>query len=187
MINRTKFYETIRPMFGGKISESQVKGMEAILNEYEANYSTLNLHSLAYIFATAFHEVDKRMQPIEEYGKGKGRKYGTYQKMDGTQYLGYPHIYYGRGFVQLTWYENYEKAGKKLGIDLLNKPQLALDLEVATKILFQGMVDGWFTGRKLSQYFEGKIDYQGARRIINGTDKAIMIAGYAQTFFNGLK
>lgn len=49
------------------------------------------------------------------------------------------------------------------------------------------MVDGWFTGRKLSQYFEGKIDYQGARRIINGTDKAIMIAGYAQTFFNGLK
>lgn len=174
-------------MFGGKITESQVKGMEAILDEYEANYSTLSLHALAYILATTYHECARTMQPIEEYGKGRGRDYGLYKKMDGTSYLGYPHIYYGRGFVQLTWFENYEKAGKKLGVDLLNKPELALSLPIATKILFAGMVEGWFTGRKLSQYFEGKIDFQGARRIINGTDKAVMIAGYAQTFYNGLK
>ena len=45
------------------------------------------------------------------------------------------------------------------------------------------MEEGWFTGKKLSNYLDGNLaDYPGARRIINGTDKANMIAGYANEF-----
>jgi putative chitinase len=54
--------------------------------------------------------------------------------------------------------------------------------------MFEGMIHGWFTGRKLSQYFSvTKTDWINARKIINGRDKDVLIAGYAQAFFNGLK
>jgi predicted chitinase len=108
--------------------------------------------------------------------------------MDRKPYTTPDQLYYGRGFVQLTWYENYQKAGKKFGIDLLNNPDLACDLQIATDIMFEGMIHGWFTGRKLSQYFSAtKTDWINARKIINGRDKDVLIAGYAQAFFNGLK
>lgn len=186
MINRFNFFNTIRPIFGGSLSSKQVQGMSEILTAYEKKYPTLSLHSVAYILATAFHETARTMQPIEEYGKGRGREYGTHKRMDGKSY-DLPHLYYGRGFVQLTWYENYEKAGKILGVDLLNHPQLALNMEIAVNIMFEGMIAGWFTGRRLSHYFGEKNDLIGARKIINGRDKAELIAGYAQVFYNGLK
>jgi fumarate reductase subunit D len=45
------------------------------------------------------------------------------------------------------------------------------------------MRTGMFTGRKLSDFFNDKrTDYKNARRIINGTDEASKIAGYAHEF-----
>jgi hypothetical protein len=50
------------------------------------------------------------------------------------------------------------------------------------------MVLGLFTGKKLSDYIgPGKCDYVAARRIINGTDRARLIAGYARSFQDALK
>ena len=92
--------------------------------------------------------------------------------------------YYGRGFVQLTWKANYATAGAAIGVDLVRKPELALDPKNATRIMFEGMTKGWFTQKKLSDYFnKTKDDWVGARRIINGQDKAQTIATYEHNFY----
>ena len=93
--------------------------------------------------------------------------------------------YRGRGYVQLTGRENYERFGYRLNIDLVSKPEMACDPDIAMKILFEGMMDGVFTGRSLRQYIKpsaGLRDYVNARRVVNGTDKADLIAGYAGQF-----
>lgn len=187
MINRPFFFNAVRSsIFGGSISQSQVNGLNAILDEWDAS-GLKDDRWLAYMLATTYHETAATIQPIEEYGKGKGRKYGTRRKSDGWPYSDTRAIFYGRGYVQLTWYENYAKAGRILGLDLLNKPELALNPDVAAKIMFAGMTGGWFTGKRLSDYFnDTKEDWVNARRIINGTDRAELIAGYAKKFHAAL-
>ena len=70
----------------------------------------------------------------------------------------------------------------------MNHPELALNPTYAAQIMIAGMREGWFTGKKLSDYIKnGKVDYVGARRIINGTDKAQLIAGYAKQFESALR
>lgn len=191
-MNKEKFYNTIRPLFGGKLSTSQVDGMERIFKEWNASNFT-DLRWLAYIFATSFHETAQRMQPIEEFGRGKGRPYGKKLKHSGVPYTRPNKIYYGRGHVQLTWFENYELMGRLLHVDLLNYPELALDKEISIKIMFEGMTKGSssigdFTGKSLENYFNSTVeDWEGARKIINGNDKKKLIAGYAKKFYEGLK
>ncbi len=185
MIVRALFFNKVRhSLFGNKLNQGQVDGINAIIDEWEsANYS--DLRWLSYIFATTYHETNKTMQPIEEYGKGKGRIYGNPDTVTGK-------VYYGRGFVQLTWASNYKKMGKILGVDLYNKPEIALQMDVATKIMFEGMTTGKsfagdFTGKQLVNYFNKKTnDPLNARRIINGTDKAKLIEGYHYKFLNAL-
>ena len=186
MINRAFFFSHAKQtLFSGKYKQSQVDGLNAILDEWEKNYYEKDDRWLAYMLATAHHETDRRMQPIEEYGKGKNRRYGLRYKMNGMRYTDTSNIFYGRGFVQLTWYENYEKAGKKLGVDLIKNADKALDLKIATQIMFLGMMEGWFTGKRLSNYFNSTTeDVYNARRIINGTDKASLIADYAFTYYS---
>lgn len=135
------------------------------------------------MLATTYHETAATIQPIEEFGKGRKYDYGRRLKMSRKPYTDTNAIFFGRGYVQLTWYENYAKAGRILGLDLLNKPELALNPDVATKILFIGMELGTFTGKRLSDYFnDTKEDWVNARRIINGIDKAQTIAEYAKKF-----
>lgn len=186
MIHRDFFFSNSRKLlFSGKFKQSQVDGLNAVLDEWEKNYPDKDDRWLAYMLATAHHETDRRIQPIEEYGKGKGRPYGSNIKMNRTRYYDTANLFYGRGFVQLTWYENYEKAGAKLGINLIKNPEKALDLKIATKIMFLGMMEGWFTGKKLSNYFNATTeDVYNARRIINGTDKASLIADYAYDYYS---
>lgn len=142
---------------------------------------------LAYALATAYHETAFTLLPIEEYGEGRNKKYGRYYDIDGTQYRNLHHVYYGRGYAQLTWLTNYKKAKDKLGVDFVNKPWLACEPHNALKILIIGMQEGWFTGKKLSDFdLYCGFDYVGARRIINGQDKAQEIAKYAQLFFKNI-
>lgn len=190
MVNKVQFYKTIRKDFG-KLTQSQVDGFEAILNEWNlSKYS--DIRWLAYMLATVWHETAKTVQPIEEYGKGKTRPYGKKLKHSGVAYSAPDKVYYGRGFVQLTWYENYQLLGRLLKVDLLNKPELALDINISTKILFEGMTKGSssvgdFTGRCLEMYFNStKEDLINARRIINGTDKAELISIYYLSFKQAL-
>lgn len=177
-LNRDVFFGQIRGLFG-RISQSQVDGLNSLLDAVGGCL----INEAAYMLATAYHETAATMQPIDEYGKGRGKDYGKRLKMSRKPYSDTLPLYYGRGYVQLTWYENYEKAGKKVGVDLLNEPGLALSAPIAAKIMREGMLEGWFTGKKLSDYIGLRTaDYVGARRIINGTDKANLIAGYAVAF-----
>jgi hypothetical protein len=167
------FYKTVRTVTGG-LDQTQVDVIEALLKA-ASHHST---GWVAYELATAWHEA--RLKPVEEWGKGKGRKYGV---PDGTG-----QIPYGRGLVQLTWDYNYAKADKELGLNgaLVRNYGLALQPDIAVRIMVEGMEEGWFTGRKLATYMpdeRGTIaQFREARRIINGTDKADTIASYAQSF-----
>jgi putative chitinase len=144
-------------------------------------------NACAYVLATSFHETEYTVTPIYEHGERAyfdkyepgtpiGRRLGNTQPGDGFRYR-------GRGYVQLTGRANYEKAGRIIGVDLVNNPDLALDPKIAARILVAGMVSGWFTGKKLSNYIDLQhSDFVNARRIINGTDRANTIALYAQQF-----
>ncbi|RPD50070.1 hypothetical protein DNI29_04535 [Hymenobacter sediminis] len=184
--NIKQFFDSVRSgLFEGRLTQAQVQGIEAILTYYKVRYS--DLESLAYILATAYHETARTMQPVREFGRGKGYDYGRQLRMDRQPYTTPKHIYYGRGLVQLTWYENYQRTGKLIGQDLLNNPDLMLQLDVSVKVLVEGMVGGWFTGKKLADYFLGpKADPYNARRIINGLDKAQLIASYYTVFLDAL-
>lgn len=144
----------------------------------------------AYVLATAHHETAGTMKPVRETLANsdakakelltKAWKAGKMKWVTRDYWSG---GFFGRGYVQLTHEENYRKAGQKLGIDLAGNPSKALEPAIAVEILVLGMRDGWFTGKKLSDYITlAKSDYVGARRIVNGTDRADLIAGYAKAF-----
>ncbi|MDP9855941.1 hypothetical protein [Agrobacterium tumefaciens] len=51
-----------------------------------------------------------------------------------------------------------------------------------------GMLEGLFTGKKLTDYFNlKKDDPVGARAVVNGRDKAKLIAGYYKSFLDALE
>jgi hypothetical protein len=129
------------------------------------------------------------MQPIEEYGRGAKHAYGKPDKVTGV-------TYYGRGDVQLTHKDNYAEQGRRLGLDLVNNPELALDPEVSASIIWEGMVGGLFRrGHSLPRYFPpgGGGDPIQARLIVNGIpkgktlpDRAEEIAAFYRAFLAGL-
>ena len=169
----------------GPMSASQGEGFIRLLQVMMADASLTDLRWAAYMLATVKHECAETWLPIEEYGKGAGRAYGeavTVTDRDGARRT---NVYYGRGYVQLTWKDRYQAVGEALGLSdsLLIRPELALVPETAYSIMSYGMRNGLFTGRRLSMYISGgSADYEGARRIINGTDQAARIAGYARQF-----
>jgi predicted chitinase len=185
-INRRKFYVGYRKEYG-KLSQAQVNSIECIFNEVELQ-KIEDLRQVAYMFATVYHETARTMLPIEEYGKGRTRIYGKRYKHSGAPYSTKYGIMYGRGYVQLTWYENYELMGRLLCLDLLNHPELALVPQHAAKIMVEGMTKGSsnvgdFTGKCLELYFTDTVENpKGARRIINGTDKDDEIAAIYYIF-----
>jgi putative chitinase len=178
-IDRKRFFETVRHNPFHEFGQSQVDGIDAIITEWDKEFPTGDRRWLAYMMATVFWETDHTMRPIREYGEGRGKAYG--HPVNG-------HVYYGRGYVQLTWIANYEKLGKLLGVNLAGNPDLALNPGIAARIMFAGMTKGLFTGKGLANYFDlGKEDWINARRIINGTDHAVTIAGIAKHMYSGLK
>ena len=142
----------------------------------EARLMGLLRNELAYVLATTYHETAHTMKPVREYG---GETYLKSKKY-------YPYV--GMGYVQLTWDYNYKKASSKLGVDFMKNPRLLLEPKYAVKILLVGMKEGWFTGKKLSDYISlQKSDYLNARRIINGVDRAKDISDLAVVYENDLK
>lgn len=193
------FYNFLRAdkMLGPSISESEYQGCKALLTamqeaEWGISYAACGL-------ATAYHETAGTMQPIKEYGgntyfrrmydiegdrPAKAKELGNTVPGDGVQFA-------GRGYVQLTGRNNYAKAAKAIGIDLIGTPDLALKPNVAAEIMVRGMSEGWFTGKKLSDYLPNALgtlaEFKQSRRIINGLDRADDIADYAMRFQKALQ
>jgi hypothetical protein len=183
MIDRDIYFEHVRvSLFNGALEQVHVDGQSVILAvwDYQAGGTPMtDLRWLAYMLATTYHETAQRMWPVTEYG--------SESYLQGKEY--WPYI--GRGFVQLTWEHNYDKASKALALiddrDLVDHPELALDSLIATRILFRGMAEGWFTEKKLGHYFNAdRDDPVNARQIINGNDQDTLIAGHHDKFLAAL-
>jgi hypothetical protein len=195
-MNKAVFFQTLRSsLYKLKMPQQAVDGLNFLL-DHSIRYS-LETPQLAYVLATSYHETGATMQPVREgFAKTNAGAIAAVTKLHEKGYITRNYAlpdkntgksYYGRGHVQLTFLKNYEKEGKELGIDLVNNPDLALELEISAKILFGGMINGRFTGERLSFYIKsGMKDYLNARRIVNGTDKAKLIAGYAAAFEKAL-
>ena len=194
--DRAKFFASVRAdLFNGTLSQDQVNGMNAILAAWEGQVEYTDPRWLAYMLATTYHETAKTMQPIEEYGKGKGMAYGKPDPKTGQ-------TYYGRGYVQLTWRENYARADKELDLTGANSLEWhasnALKPDIASKVMFLGMTEGWFRkGHTLARYFGETADAFNAREIINGDKNKVpswsggvkmgnIIANYYTRFFEAL-
>jgi putative chitinase len=188
-IQRKYFFDSVRgSLFGGDLTQDQVDGMNGLLDR--AEQERIDDRHLAYILGTTFHETAQTMQPIAEYGKGSGRDYGVPAGP-------YDQIYYGRGFVQLTWEANYKTMQEKLGArwggrDIYKDADLALDLDIATDVIFYGMYEGSFTGVGMPKYITvadpvtDTTDFYNCRKVVNGLDCATTIQGYAQKFANAI-
>src|SRR4249919_3619876 len=92
----------------------------------------------------------------------------------------------------LTLEENYRYASTALSLvderDLVEHPEMARDSLIATRVLFRGMAEGWFTKHKLGDYFNDETDDPvNARDIINPGDDEELIAGYHGTFLQAIK
>lgn len=195
------FFDTVRPLFGGKLKQHQVDGLTKIV-EYGLKWHYPTEH-IAYVLATAFHETARWMQPIREgairygpsYTDASARRAVGSLKARGiirTDYSlpagPYGQSYYGRGLVQITWYENYKKFAEILGAPLDEDPDRVLEWPHALDILYMGMRDGVFTGKKLADYkLPG--EFKAARAIVNGDVRknGQAIADEADVFLKALK
>jgi len=199
-INRKFFFDQVRArLFDGRLKQAQVGGLTAILDRWEGTMPGGDDRWLAYMLATAHHETGRTMQAVREtfaatddraiailersFAAGKLARVKTpYWRRDaaGRSWL-------GRGLVQLTHRRNYEAMARETGIDLVARPDRAMEPGVAVAILFAGMIGGSFTGRRLADCFSpAKEDWKGARRIVNGLDRAELVAGYARAYYGAI-
>lgn len=183
MIDRDIYFEYVRDtLFDGALEQIQVDGQSVILAVWDHDGGGTpmdDIRWLAYMMATVYHETARRMWPIREYG--------SESYLQGKPY--WPYI--GRGFVMLTWEDNYRLASTALSLiderNLVGNPDVALDSLIAARIMFRGMAEGWFTGAKLGQYFNDDTDDPvNARQIINGNDDDELIAGYYEIFLDAI-
>ena len=186
------FFDAIRRNpFGGSIGDpKQVDGINRINAAWLASGVT-DSRWVGYALATVFWETDKQMQPIKEYGNDDyffrmydkdgqrphvARDLGNTEPGDGAKFC-------GRGYVMITGRANYTRFADLLDVALVDNPDLALDPDISAQIMVLGMTDGLFTGKKLGDYFKnGSEDWVGARYIINGQDRAQVIAGFGRDF-----
>lgn len=174
---RDAFYQKVAAdLYKGSLPSWQKEPIDRLIDEGLARSRTQE--ETAYVLATAHHETD-RFRAMEEYGEGAGRDYGEPVMLTRGKFA----KYHGRGFVQLTWLRNYAVMSGYIGVDLVNEPDRAKEPAIAAKVIWEGMIRGYFTGKGLADYINADgVDYVNARRIVNGTDKADLIAGYAETF-----
>ncbi|WP_105440988.1 hypothetical protein [Neorhizobium sp. T25_13] len=199
--NRHTFFDLVRTkLFKGRLVAAQVEGMTAILDAWRERDGQGEAQPLSYVLATAFHETAATMQPVREtlaasdrsaitrldeaFAAGRlGSVKTPYWRPDaeGKSWL-------GRGLVQLTHRRNYEAMSAVTGIDLVADPGRAMEMPVSVAILIEGMRRGSFTGRKLGDYFgQGRAEWVGARKIINGNDRADLVARHARVFAEALQ
>lgn len=204
-MNSSIFFDKVRSdVFGGSLSQPQVNGLNALLDAFQ-RFDVTNAHHAANILAQVHHETGGYMSPIKEtvyashsdknpsdatviarlnkaYAEGKLPWVSTPYWRDG---------WFGRGMIQITHKDNYQKVGDALGIDLVADRDRALELETSAAIAVVGMLTGLFTGKKLGDYsFPASLDASpksNPRRIVNGedgTDKKI--AATHRLFYNAL-
>jgi len=217
--DRAKFYAGFRE-FEDELTQQQVNGVNFILDSMEKDPFLKKIEHAAYMFATVKPETAHTYQPIHEYGGYKYfvKRYGSQTKVGrglGNDTPEEGAIYAGRGDVQLTGEDNYEKAeaalrkyypeivkefeqrtGKKFDLTVGDQPNDAGDADnasdpaIAYAIMSFGMHTGMFTGRSLKSHTTAAgFDAYNARDIINADKKknGKTIEGYYNHFLAILK
>ncbi|PZP54841.1 MAG: hypothetical protein DI586_08710, partial [Micavibrio aeruginosavorus] len=189
-LNSTPTLSDVDTIFSGS-ADNYIKKIIGQMIEYGA----IESNQISYVLATAKHETGNFVSFYEQYN-GNAVDYFIDLYGSGTtvgQSLGNlpgPHdetndayVYRGRGFVHITGRDNYDRIGDLIGEDLINYPDLAADPDVAAKIIALGMINGYFTGKKLEDYISNQdVDFFNARKIVNGIDQANLIANYAESY-----
>lgn len=197
MLNGAAFFAVLRErLFDGSLSQSQVDGINRLVAAFTL-YGTGDRRHLSYGCATSYHETGRRMQPVREGfaatdAQARAAVADLLRRGKITTNYALPNKYgksfYGRGDVQLTHERNYAAMGLLIGVDLAKDPDRALDPAISARILWEGILRGVslrgdFTGKALEDFIAGdRCDFVGARRTVNGTDRAKDIAGYAEIF-----
>ena len=159
----------------GSLSDTSTKEdvISAIKNECKAQGIGLN-SQIAYVLATTEWETAQTFKPVKE-------AFWLSEDWRRNNLRYYP--YYGRGYVQITWKENYKKFSDILGIDLVGNPDLAMNPNIALFILVYGFKTGAFTGRKITDYItQQNVNFYDARLCINAHDHAIEIRALAEKY-----
>lgn len=81
---------------------------------------------------------------------------------NGSAWTGDGWRYRGRGLIQITGRENYQRCGEALGVDLTRRPDL---LE---RPMYAALSAGWYWDRAKLNSLADKIDIAGITRAING-------------------
>ena len=96
-------------------------------------------------------------QPAKIAGKVYNGRLGNTSEEEAAKYL-------GRGLIQLTGKDNYERCGSSIGVDLVNNPDLLLDLQNAA------LSAGWFWNKHgLNELADAQEHGMITKRINGGT------------------
>lgn len=216
-MNRETFFTWVRKnIFNGRLTQSQVDGMNAILDAAE-ELGVTDIRMIAYALATPVIETGGTYEPVSEnlnysvasltskfpnrISVADAQKYGRSAMQPANQEAIANTIYggsWGRENLGNTqpgdgW--NYRGRGltqitgrrNYAKFGYENNPEGVSVLNDAAIIMVKGMREGSFTGKKFSDYFGSTAQWVQARRMINGLDRAEEIAGFAQKFHSALK
>ncbi len=185
--------DMLKDRYQKQFSDVGVDAMIQLATRLAGDPRVSDVRWAAYMLATTKHETGHTFMPITETGGANyfkkkydvegnnpqnAKDHGNTEPGDGAKYC-------GRGFVQLTWKNNYKSLGKKLllGDQLVDSPEKALEYDIAFDVMVYGMTNGSFTGVGLGRFINDlKCNYVNARKIINALDKAEDIAAYAEAF-----
>lgn len=216
-MNRATFFNSVRKsVFNGSLSQSQVTGLEAILDASE-KFGVTDIRMIAYAMATPMIETGGTYEPISEslnysvealrskFGNrisaADAARYGRTAMQKANQEA-IANIIYGGAWGKENLGntqpgDGWKYKGRSLvqltgrrnyaKFDLEDNPDDALKIETAAEIMVEGMRDGLFTGKKFSDYFGTNAQWVQARRMVNGLDKAQEIANYAMKFHTALQ
>ncbi len=204
------FFDKVRKAFHRKSLEPiEFQTYKQIINYWNDHSDLKDKRWLAYVMATAYHET--RLKPVREGFKKSDKAARKHVKwMFDKRIISHPYhladretgeVYYGRGYVQLTWAQNYKKMGRAIGMgdQLYRNPDLVLNPDIASRILFVGMLKGHFRyskkrrprgKQKLRLFFsKSSSNWYGARNIINGDlrKNGKRIAGYGKKYNNAIR
>ncbi len=181
-----------KTLFLKPLSEKQRGGMKDVIDVWTKNFAGGDPRWLAYILASIYHETGQMMVPVREGFKKTdqaAREHVRNMFIRGIVKRDYAKpvngiSYFGRGRVQSTHFDNYRRLSRRFNKNFVNEPNLLLDSRIDAEVAVFGHVEGlWVPKFKLSDFIKGeRCDYVGARRIVNGQDKASEIASFARTF-----
>lgn len=167
---------TVRHETGGKmkpVRENMTYRAERILEVFGPKHSAKVTYAEAQKLAGNPQALAERV-----YGLGNPKKaaeLGNTQKGDGFKYR-------GGGYEQRTGRKNFRRVGLEVN------PDKIVDPAEAAHAVIKDMVEGNYTGKKLSDYITlKKSDFTNARRVINSLDSATLIAGYARDYDDALR